>query len=128
MIKFLSEILGWFCKYDFIGEKPAKVKKPRKTREKSASESPKKTGGGAKKGKKRNPWSDEDSDVSLASDESLDDKEISFTDSVEQREKGPRRAAGWFFVQYSFYFGSENFLFLHSLRVSCGKVFEKEMK
>lgn len=75
------------------GEKPAKVKKPRKTREKSASESPKKTGGGAKKGKKRNPWSDEDSDVSLASDESLDDKEISFTDSVEQREKGPRRAA-----------------------------------
>jgi hypothetical protein len=86
-------------------EKP-KIKKPRKPKAAptgittvssdsptKASGSPRKGGTPKKKGKKRNPWSDE-SDVSeVDSDRSDGEMDNSFSD-VMQRDKAPRRAAG----------------------------------
>jgi len=58
-----------------------------------SSNSPKKTKSPAKKGKKRNPWSDSEGSDADNSDQSDLDMDTSFTD-VAEREKAPRRAAG----------------------------------
>jgi len=62
-----------------------------------SSNSPKKSSSPAKKkGKKRNPWSDSEGSDAAGSDRSDVDMDTSFANVVE-REKAPRRAAGYIF-------------------------------